>query len=139
MRTDAEILRTAKVIAVVGLSDKVERDSNEVAAYLQAQGYRIIPVNPLLAGKEVLGELCYADLHSVPERIDLVDIFRRSEFVGPVVDEAIAVGAGTVWMQEGIVDEAAAARARSAGLDAVMDKCTMVEHKRMHVGESEAK
>lgn len=135
MRTYAEILRDAKVIAVVGLSDKQHRVSHRVAAYLQKQGYRIVPVHPRLVGKQVLGETCYAELHSVPERIDIVDIFRRSDLVGPVVDEAIAVGAGAVWMQEGIVNEEAASLAETAGLDVVMDRCTMADHRRLDMGE----
>ena len=114
-----EQLTNSKTIAVVGLSPNPERPSHYVAKYLQEQGYRIIPVNPLL--QEVLGEKCYPDLGSVPEPVDMVDIFRRSEHVGPIVDDAIAIGAKYVWMQDGVVNEEAAASARSAGLSVVMD------------------
>lgn len=123
------ILREAKNIAVVGLSPKPDRPSFGVASYLQQQGYRIIPVNPTV--DQVLGEKSYPDLKSVPEKIDVVDIFRRSEDVPPVVDEAIQVGAQAIWMQEGIVNEAAAAKARQAGLDVVMDKCMLKERQRL--------
>ena len=119
--TDQEQLQlaNASTIAVVGISPRPERPSHYVALYLQEQGYRIIPVNPML--ETVLGERCYPDLKSVPERVDMVNIFRRSEHVGPIVDDAIAIGAKYVWMQDGVVDEAAAARAREAGLLVVMD------------------
>jgi predicted CoA-binding protein len=113
------ILEESKTIAVVGLSPRQERDSHRVAKYLQSQGYRIIPVNP--NADEILGERCYPDLASVPEPIDIVDVFRRSEAVPEIVEEAIKVGARTVW---------AAARAREAGLQVVMDRCMMVEHRR---------
>ena len=112
-------LANASTIAVVGISPRPERPSYYVARYLQEQGYRIIPVNPML--ETVLGERCYPDLKSVPERVDMVNIFRRSEHVGPIVDDAIAIGAKYIWMQDGVVDEAAAARAREAGLSVVMD------------------
>ena len=114
-----EQLSKSSTIAVVGLSSRPDRPSNYVAKYLQEQGYRVIPVNPLI--DEVLGEKSYPDLKSVPERIDMVDIFRRSELVGPVVDEAIEVGARYVWMQDGVQDEDAASRARAAGISVVMD------------------
>ncbi|MEK7778229.1 MAG: CoA-binding protein [Chloroflexota bacterium] len=113
-------LKESKTIAVVGLSPNPERDSHRVARGLQAAGYRIIPVNPAVAG-EVLGEKCYPDLKSVPVPIDMVDIFRRSELVAPVVDEAIEVGAKFIWMQDGVVDEASAEKARSAGIPVIMD------------------
>ena len=132
-----EILDNVKTIAVVGLSDNPARDSHGVSAYMQSQGYRIIPVNPALDGATVLGEQSYADLQSasaaVSEQgvaIDLVDVFRRSEFAGGVTDEAIAIGARYVWMQDGVVDEAAAARAKAAGLGVVMDDCILRQHKR---------
>jgi len=112
-------LANASTIAVVGISPRPERPSHYVALYLQEQGYRIIPVNPML--ETVMGERCYPDLKSVPEQVDMVNIFRRSEHVGPIVDDAIAIGAKYVWMQDGVVDEAAAARAREAGLLVVMD------------------
>lgn len=114
-----EQLRNSKTIAVVGLSDNPERASFGVARYLQAQGYRIIPVNPMVS--EVLGEKSYPDLKSVPETIDMVDIFRRSELVPPVVDEAIEVGAKYVWMQDGVIHTEAAAKAEAAGIPVVMD------------------
>lgn len=120
------ILRTSQTIAVVGLSPHPWRASHGVARYLQEAGYRIIPVNPNIT--EVLGERAYASLRDVPESIDVVDVFRRSELVGPVVDDAIAIKARAVWLQDGVVDEAAAARARAAGLDVVMDDCMMRRH-----------
>ena len=133
---DDETLRQALIgarnIAVVGLSDRPSRPSYGVARYLKEQGYRIIPVNPNIT--EALGEKAYPDLTSVPDPIDLVDIFRRSSQVGPVVDEAITRGVQTIWMQLGIVDEAAAARARDAGITVIMNRCTLVEHRRL-VGE----
>ena len=112
-------LSYSKTIAVVGLSARPERPSHYVARYLQEQGYRIVPVNP--AVEEVLAEKSYPDLRAVPFPIDMVDIFRRSEFVASVVDDAIAVGAKYIWMQDGVVDEEAAAAARAAGLQVVMD------------------
>jgi uncharacterized protein len=120
------ILRRARTIAVVGLSPDPRRPSHGVARYLQRAGYRIIPVNPNV--DEVLGEAAYANLTDVPHAVDVVDVFRRSEFVGPIVDEAIAIKAPAIWMQDGVVDEAAAARARAAGLDVVMDDCMMRRH-----------
>jgi uncharacterized protein len=121
-----KILRSARTIAVVGLSNNPRRPSYGVARYLQRAGYRIIPVNPNVA--EVLGERAYATLAELPGPVDVVEVFRRSEFVGPIVDEAIAIGAGAVWLQDGVVDEAAAERARAAGLDVVMDDCMMRRH-----------
>ena len=114
-----EQLRNSKTIAVVGLSDNPDRDSNRVSKYMQSQGYRIIPVNPMI--QEALGEKSYPDLKSVPEPIDMVDIFRRSELVSPVVDEAIEVGVKYIWMQDGVVDAAAAAKAEAAGIPVIMD------------------
>jgi predicted CoA-binding protein len=124
-----DLLRTARTIAVVGLSDKPERDSYRVAAYLQRQGYRVIPVNPALS--TVLGEKAYACLEDVPVPIDVVDIFRKPEAIPAIVDAAIAVGAKAVWMQEGIVHNAAADRARAAGLRVVMNRCILKEHRMM--------
>jgi predicted CoA-binding protein len=121
-----ELLRAARVIAVVGLSSDEMRPSYGVARYMQRAGYRIIPVNP--NETEVLGEKAYARLEDVPEKIDIVDIFRRSIFVRPVVESAIRVGAKAVWMQEGVVDEAAADLARKGGLDVVMDRCILKYH-----------
>jgi predicted CoA-binding protein len=123
-----ELLRKSRVIAVVGLSCKKHRPSYGVAEYMQREGYRIIPVNP--NETEVLGEKAYARLEDVPERIDIVDIFRRSEFVPLIVDDAIRLGASAVWMQEGVVHEQAAEKARSAGLAVVMDRCILKEHSR---------
>jgi predicted CoA-binding protein len=124
-----ELLQRVRTIAVVGLSDKPDRDSYHVAAYLQAHGYRIIPINP--AVREVLGEKAYARVQDVPEKVDLVDIFRKPEAVPEVVEDAIAAGAGAIWMQEGIAHNAAADRARGAGLAVVMNKCILKEHRRM--------
>jgi uncharacterized protein len=124
-----EILKSSRTIAVVGLSSNPMRPSNGVAAYLQRVGYRVIPINP--NESEVLGEKCYARLEDVPEKIDLVDIFRRPECVPEIVESAIRVGAKTVWMQEGVVNQEAAERARAAGLDVVMDRCTLKEHRKL--------
>ncbi len=125
-----KILRTAKTVAVVGLTDDPSRHSHTVPAYLQANGYRIIPVNPTLA--EALGEKAYPSLADVPEPIDVVQIFRRSEDTGPIVDQAIAAGAKAVWMQLGIANDEAAARGRAAGLDVIMNQCMRVQHLRLH-------
>jgi predicted CoA-binding protein len=122
-----ELLRAARVIAVVGLSGDEMRPSHGVAQYMQRAGYRIIPVNP--NETEVLGEKAYARLEDVPEKIDIVDVFRRSDYVQGVVESAIRVGAKAVWMQEGVVDEEAAATARAAGLDVVMDRCILKDHR----------
>jgi predicted CoA-binding protein len=124
-----ELLRGSRTIAVVGLSSKKFRPSFGVAEYMQAHGYRIIPVNP--NETEVLGEKSYTRLEDIPEHIDIVDIFRRSEFVPSIVEAAIHKGARAVWMQEGIVHEAAAQQAREAGLVVVMDRCILKEHMRM--------
>jgi predicted CoA-binding protein len=125
-QTIEKILREAKTIATVGLTDDPSKPSHTVPAYLQANGYRVIPVNPTL--ESALGEKAYASLADVPEPIDVVQIFRRSDAVGPIVDEAIAVGAKSVWMQIGIANEEAAAKARAAGLDVVMNQCMRVQH-----------
>ncbi len=123
-----ELLDTAKTIAVVGLSSKPSRPSYGVARYLQSSGYRIIPVNP--NESEVLGEKCYARLEDIPEKIDIVDIFRRSELVPEIVDAAIRIGARAVWMQEGVVNEESAEKARRAGLTVIMDLCMAPEHQK---------
>ncbi len=123
------VLRSARTIAVVGLSDKRHRPSYGVASYLQRSGFRIIPVNPGVA--EVLGEKCYPDLDAIPEPVDIVDIFRRSEFVPPIVEAAIRIGAKAIWMQEGVIHEEAAIRARQAGLFVVMDRCILKDHRRL--------
>jgi predicted CoA-binding protein len=124
-----QILNECKTIAVVGLSSNTWRASNSVSAYMQSKGYRIIPVNPNETG--VLDEKAYASLAEVPEKFDLVNVFRRSEEAGAVVDEAIRAGAKAVWLQEGVVDTAAAKRALEAGLLVVMDRCILKEHARM--------
>jgi len=124
-----ELLTTARVIAVVGLSSKKSRPSHGVSLYMQRAGYRIIPVNP--TEKEVLGEESRPSLDAVPEKVDIVDIFRRSEFVPEIVDQAIRIGAKAVWMQEGVIHEEAAAKARAAGLTVVMDRCILKEHMRL--------
>jgi predicted CoA-binding protein len=128
-----ELLTAARTVAVVGISDDPERDSYMVAEFLQRQGYRIIPVNPRLVNLniQVLGEKPYATLRDVPEKIDIVDIFRRPETVMPVIEDAIAAGAGAVWMQLSIVNEEAAARAEAAGLNVVMNRCMAVEYRRL--------
>ncbi len=128
-----EILGAARNIAVVGLSDKPERDSNEVARYLKSVGYRIVPVNPMLS--EVLGERAYPSLEAIPPdvRIDLVDVFRRSEEVPPIVDQAIARKVPVVWMQLGVRNAEAAKKARQHGLTAIEDLCIMVSHRRLKV------
>ena len=128
MASIPDLLRASRVIAVVGLSSKRFRPSYGVAEYMQREGYRIIPVNP--NETEVLGEKAYASLEDIPEHIDIVDIFRRSEFVGPIVESAIRVGASAVWMQEEVVDQSAADKAKRAGLSVVMDRCILKEHRR---------
>jgi predicted CoA-binding protein len=129
-----ELLTRARTIAVVGLSDKPERDSNEVARYLRAEGYRIIPVNPAL--HEVLGEVAYPSVSAIPSdvRIDIVDIFRRSDQVGPIVEEALERGVGAVWMQLGLKNEEAAEQAEAAGVPVRQDLCIMQEHRRLKIG-----
>lgn len=136
MKTIAQLLRDSKTIAIVGLSDKPERASHEVGAYLQEAGYRIVPVNPACAGQAILGETVYASLQqaadalaSSGQRIDIVDCFRKSEDIPPIAREAIAVRAGCLWMQLGIENQAAADLARAAGLDVVMDHCIKIEHR----------
>lgn len=122
----SRILKSYRNIAVVGLSPKQDRPSYQVAAYLLGAGYNILPVNP--GQGEILGRTCYPDLLSVPGPVEIVDIFRRSAEVGPIVEQAIAIGAKVVWMQQGIVNEAAAARARAAGLKVIMDRCLQLDH-----------
>ncbi len=126
------ILEQVKVLAVVGLSRRESRPGYYVPAYMHAAGYRIIPVNPYL--KEALGEKAYPDLVSIPEPVDMVVIFRRSEDVPPVVDEAIEIGAKVVWMQLGIINEEAATKARAAGLQVVMNSCIKIDHQRLFGG-----
>jgi predicted CoA-binding protein len=136
MRSIPQILNDSKTIAVVGLSDKPERASHEVASYLQSQGYRIVPVNPACAGQQILGETVYASLQEAADglapggqRIDVVDCFRSSEHIPPLARDAIAIRAGCLWMQLGIENQQAADLARAAGLDVVMDHCMKVEHR----------
>jgi uncharacterized protein len=126
--TITEILKASKIIAVVGLSNRKFRPSYGVAEYLKKAGYRIIPVNP--QETEVLGEKSYARLEDVPEKVDIVDIFRRSEFVPEIVEAAIKIGARAVWMQEGVIHPEAAEAARKGGLVVVMDHCMLKEHAR---------
>jgi predicted CoA-binding protein len=123
------LLAVSTTIAVVGMSPKSERPSNSVAVYLMAQGYRVIPVNP--GHGEILGLTCYPDLDAIPESVDIIDIFRKSSVVGPVVNQAVEIGARAVWMQLGIINEEAADRALSAGLVTIMDRCLKVEHSRL--------
>jgi predicted CoA-binding protein len=127
-----DILLSTKTIASVGVSSNPGKESYGIVQYLKSQGYRVIPVNP--TAEEILGEKSYPDLESVPEQIDVVQVFRRPEDVPPVVDSAIKVGAKTVWMQEGIVHEEAAQKARNAGVQVVMDACMRVTHRRL-IGE----
>ena len=122
-----ELLKRARTIAVVGLSDNPLRPSHGVSAYMQSHGYRIIPVNPQI--KSSLGEQAYASLLEVPEKIDIVDIFRRPEFVEEVVDQAIRIKAPAIWMQEDVIQEKAAEKARKAGMFVIMDRCILKEHR----------
>ena len=124
-----QLLRSHRVVAVVGVSAKEDRDSNRVARYLMRSGYRVVPVNP--AYEEVLGTKCFRSLEDIPFGVDIVDIFRKPEAVPEIVEQAIRKGAKAVWMQEGIVDNKSAARARQAGLSVVMNRCMMKEHMRL--------
>jgi len=132
MQMMKDILLSTRTVASVGLSSSPAKESYGIVAYLKGQGYRVIPVNP--TATEILGEKAYPDLESVPEKIDVVQIFRRPEDVPPVVDSAIKVGAKVVWMQEGIVNEEAAQKARAAGLQVVMDACMRAAHRGL-IGE----
>ena len=129
MSTESEILASYRVVAVVGLSPNQERDSYRVAKYLQEQGFRVIPVNPMAS--EVLGERSYPDLLTVPDKVEIVDIFRRANDVPPIVEQAIKIGAKAVWMQEGIINEDAALLARQAGMSVVMDRCIKKVHEEL--------
>ena len=122
-----DLLSNVKTIAVVGLSDSPMRPSHAVSAYMQAQGYRIIPVNPLVA--EALGEKSYRSLLEVPEKIDLVDVFRRPEFVDEIVEQAMQLKIPAIWLQEDVINERAAESARKAGMFVVMDRCILEEHR----------
>ncbi len=130
METEKTILNSSNVVAIVGISPKSDRPSHIVGAYLQEHGYRVIPVNPAIA--EILGEKSYPELSSIPEKIDVVDIFRRPEDVIPIVKEAIKIGAKAVWMQEGVINYEAAGVAEEAGLQVVMDKCMRKMHMKLH-------
>jgi predicted CoA-binding protein len=132
MKRLSEIFESARTIAVVGVSSKRYRPSYGVTEYMQRAGYRIIPVNP--QETEVLGEKSYPDLDSVPETVDIVDIFRRSEFVPDIVEAAIRKGVKVIWMQEGVVHEEAARRAEAAGVTVIMDHCILKEHRRLARG-----
>jgi uncharacterized protein len=125
------ILRDTKTIAMVGLSANWNRPSYFAAKYLLDRGYKVFPVNPAAAGQEILGQKVYASLDELPQKIDMVDIFRNSEAAGPITDEAIKHGAKVVWMQLGVVNEAAAKRAEDAGLRVVMNRCPKIEHSRL--------
>jgi predicted CoA-binding protein len=127
----AELLKSAKLIAMVGASDRPDRASYGVMRFLQGKGYKVVPVNPMLAGKEIHGEPVVATLREVGGTIDIVDIFRNSSDAGPVIDEAIAVGAKAVWTQLGVYNDEAVARAEAAGLKAVVDRCPKIEMPRL--------
>jgi predicted CoA-binding protein len=129
MSTEQDILKSSKVIAIVGLSPDPERPSNRVASYLKEHGYTIIPVNP--KEEKILDEVSYSDITSIPISVDAVDIFRRSEEVPAIVEDAIKIKAKAVWMQEGVINKEAAAHAREAGLMVVMDKCMFKEHQKL--------
>ena len=136
LTADADIkalLESARTIALVGASDRPDRPSNRVMATLQRHGYRVIPVNPQITGEHVHGEYVWGELSQLGDRIDIVDIFRRSDQAGEAVDAAIAIGAGAVWMQLGVIDHAAAARAEAAGLKVVMDRCPAIDIPRLGV------
>ncbi len=130
-RDIADLLQNVRTIALVGASDRPDRPSNGVMKFLQDHGYRVIPVNPTITGEHVHGEYVWRELGQIGEPIDMVDIFRRSSEVGPIVDQAIAIGAKAVWMQLGVIDEDSAARAEAAGLKVVMDHCPKIEIMRM--------
>ena len=126
---EEKILKEYQTVAMVGLSIDPRRPSYKVASYLAEHGYEVIPVNP--HAEEILGKTSYPDMSSIPQPVEIVDIFRRSEEVMPIVDEAIKIGAKAVWMQEGVINEEAASRARGAGLLVVMNRCMLKEHKRL--------
>ncbi len=130
MGVEQEILESCHIVAIVGISSDDDRPSHHVGSYLQMLGYRIVPVNP--QEKMILGETCYQNLSSIPEKVDVVDIFRRSESVPPIVDEAIKIAAKAVWMQEGVINEEAAQKAARAGLKVVQNKCMRKEHIRIY-------
>ncbi|OAI52845.1 CoA-binding protein [Betaproteobacteria bacterium SCGC AG-212-J23] len=132
INTLRRILRECRTLAVVGLSADWFRPSYFAAKYMQEHGYRVIPVNPKYT--EILGQKCYKSLRDIPEKVDLVDVFRKTQDVPPIAEEAIAIGAKVLWQQLGVKNEAAAAKARAAGLEAVMDRCVKIEHGRLFGG-----
>ena len=134
INTLRRLLRDNHVIAVVGLSGDWFRPSYFAAKYLQEHGYRVIPVNPRYAGRSILGERCYAGLREIADKVDVVDVFRKTEDVPPIAEDAIAIGAKVLWQQISVKNEAAAARARAAGLETVMDRCMKIEHGRLFGG-----
>ena len=134
----ADLLSNAKTIALVGASDRPDRPSYGVMKYLQDHGYRVIPVNPQITGEHVHGEFIWRELAQIGEPIDIVDIFRKSEDAGEIVDQAIAVGAKAVWMQLGVIDHEAAARAETAGLKVVIDRCPKIEIARLGIARKDA-
>jgi len=134
INTLRRILRETRVIAVVGLSADWFRPSHFAAKYMQAHGYRVIPVNPRYAGQSLLGERCYASLREIPDKVDLVDVFRKTADVMPIAEDAIAIGAKVLWQQIGVKNEAADAKVRAAELDSVMDRCVKIEHGRLFGG-----
>lgn len=127
--TIREILATPRTIAVVGCSPDADRDSHRIAALLKAKGHTVIPVNP--SCQEILGERCYASVRDIPTPVEMVDVFRRPEFVDPIADEAIAVGAKVLWLQLDVINEPAARKAQAAGLTVVMDRCPAIEYRRL--------
>ena len=127
----ASLLNGVRTIAMVGTSDRPDRPSNGVMKFLQSRGYRVIPVNPTITGEHVHGEYVWRELAQIGEPIDMVDVFRRSSEVRPIVDQAIAIGARAIWMQIGVIDEVAAARAEAVGLQVVMDRCPKIEIMRL--------
>jgi predicted CoA-binding protein len=134
INTLRRILTENRVLAVVGLSAQWHRPSYFAAKYMLEHGYRVIPVNPQYQGQQILGQTCYASLRDVPEKVDLVDVFRKTADVMPIAEDAIAIGARVLWQQLGVRNEAAAARARAAGLETVMDHCVKIEHGRLFGG-----
>jgi len=128
------ILKSCRTIAVVGLSAEWHRPSYFAAKYMQQHGYRVLPVNPRYAGQTILGEPCHARLADIAQPVDMVDVFRRTDDVGPIAEQAIAIGARCLWQQIGVLNHAAADRARAAGLDVVMDRCVKIEHGRLFGG-----
>jgi hypothetical protein len=134
INTLRRILKENHVLAVVGLSAQWHRPSYFAAKYMLEHGYRVIPVNPQYQGQQILGQPCYASLRDIPDKVDLVDVFRKTADVMPIAEDAIAIGAKVLWQQLGVRNEAAAARARAAGLETVMDHCVKIEHGRLFGG-----